>query len=118
MCTGWFTSKHNKGPALDNAYKMLMLHAVMQEPTGKYDEDGLEIMENYCPFNSRPMLGEFISYQEKLERDKNGISKVTWGAPNSAHDDTVMEAVIAWKVIRDEFFKISSFRARLASKYI
>jgi hypothetical protein len=111
--TGWFTSKHNKGPMLDNAYKMLMKHNITMEPSGKHEEDtGEPIMQNYCPFNSRPTLGEFISYQERLERDKNGISKVVWGAPNSAHDDCCMEAVIAWKVIRDEFSKINTCKIR------
>lgn len=106
--TGWFTSKHNKGPMLDNAYKMLQQNALMREKTGSVDDEGMPVYRNYCPFNSRPTLGEFISYQEKLDRDKNGISKVTWGAPHSGHDDCVMEAVIAWKVIQDEFSKIST----------
>jgi hypothetical protein len=110
--TGWFTSKHNKGAMLGNAYKLLQQHNVARVPSGELDEHGMEIMKNYCPFNSRVTLGEFISYQEKVERDKNEIAKVTWGAAKSAHDDCTMSTVIAWKVIRDEFNKISSCKMK------
>jgi len=105
---GWFTSKHNKGAVLDNSYKMLQMHATMKMPTMEFDEDDEVITENYCPFNSRVTLGEFISYQEKVVRDKNDIAKVVWGAPHSGHDDTVISTVISWKIIRDEFSKVST----------
>lgn len=105
---GWFTSKHNKGAMVDNAHKMLMEMAVTNVESQEYDRDNKPIIRNFCPFRSRPRLEEFISYQEKLEPDANGINKITWGAPNTAHDDCVMDTVIAWKVIRDEFSKIST----------
>lgn len=106
---GWFTSAHSKGPMLDNAYKMLGRMAAEKKVLGQLP-GGRDVTENYCPFNSIFSLKEFASYEEKLEKDKHGINRTTWGPRPGAKDDCTMEAVIAWRIIAHEFSKLSTCR--------
>lgn len=103
---GWHTDKFNKGPMLANAYRMLATMAAVRLPNGE-DEEGKPLFKNHCPFNSRISLLEFESYEERLKRDaKTDVATVIWGARMGAHDDAVMEAVIAFQIINYEYNQI------------
>lgn len=103
---GWFTNPFNKGSLLDNAHTMLTKMTRTLKPA--VDRDGLPVMWNYCPFNSRDVLLEFISFEEKLVFRANGEASTEWGAKVGEHDDTVMDAIIAFKIINHEYEKITT----------
>ena len=107
---GWFTNRYNKGAMLDNAYRMLSHMANMKIPS--IDKNGELVVRNFCPFNSRAVIREFIGYEEKIERDKNNIPSIVWGAASGSHDDTVMEACIAFRIINHEYEKISACKLK------
>ena len=103
---GWFTNPFNKGAMLDNAHTMLTQMTRALKPTT--DRDGMPVAWNFCPFNSRDTLLEFISFEEKLVFGSNGQARTEWGARSGAHDDTVMDCCIAFKIINHEYEKITT----------
>ena len=113
---GWHTDRYNKGPMLDNAYRMLGKMAAVRLPDGE-DENGKTIFKNHCPFKSRATILEFEGYEERLKRDpKTEIAKTEWGARLGSHDDTVIEACIAFQIVSNEFFKLSA--CKLSSRMV
>lgn len=106
---GWFTNAFNKGGLLDNAYSMLNKMA----NTKRVDNhDGLQVIRNFCPFNSRDTIREFMSYEEQIRVNDNGVRKTDWGAKSGEHDDTVMEACIAFKIINHQYEEISACKVK------
>ena len=107
---GWFTNAFNKGAMLDNAHTMLTQMA--RAKRAATDRDGLPVVWNFCPFNSRDTLLEFISYEEKLVFRANGEANTEWGAKAGEHDDCVMDACIAFKIINHEYEKITTCKLK------
>ena len=110
---GWHTDRYTKGPMLDASYKMLMNMGAMEIPAG-FDEDGTPIFQNHCPFNSRITLMEFLSYEERIVKNKDDINQVTWGAKSGTHDDCLIDAVIAFRICSNpqDFGKVSTCKLK------
>lgn len=105
---GWSTNKHSKPVMLDVTHKMLMKMSVMKIENG-FDEEGLPVYRNHCPFKSRDTLSEFLSYEEKIERDKKtNVGKTTYGARRGTYDDEVIQTCIAFRVMEHEFSRITA----------
>jgi len=95
---GFNTTRFTKGPLLDNAHKRLVEMATL------IDDDG----KNHCPFKSRPTLKEFISYEERIIKTKDGVAKVVWAARKGAYDDCVIDACLMLRVAHLERHKLSA----------
>lgn len=97
---GWSTNGHTKGPMLDDAYEMLGEMASMKIETKEGE------FRNYCPVSSSITLQELQAYEERLRTRKDGVKVFEWGARAGAHDDTVMQMMIAFRIIKNEYQKI------------
>jgi len=104
---GWRTDAGSKGPMLETTYTALA-HMSRDLTSLGVGEDGEEKFQNWCPFNSRITLQEFISYEEKLVRKPDGTSKIVWAGKRGTRDDCVIDASIGLRVIRHEYGKISA----------
>ncbi|RLA43766.1 MAG: hypothetical protein DRR06_11280 [Gammaproteobacteria bacterium] len=104
---GWRTTRFNKGSMLEAAFKSIQTMAAEQIATGM-DSKGMVQYANWCPFSSRVTLQEFIGFEERLEIAKSGDKKIVWGGKKGSHDDCVLEACIALRIINHQFGIISS----------
>jgi len=95
---GWSTNRSTKGPMLENAYKLLAQYSVTKT------EDG----SMFSPFRSRATLNELQSFEEKIIRRKDGTTKREWSGRPGTHDDCVIAAAIALRIINHEYEKIST----------
>lgn len=102
---GWFTNRVTKPAMMNNAKSMLkrMNDAIIP---GVPSAEGEPTFHNHCPFQSRPSLMEFMSYEEKFDKEKETIGRIKWGAPQGIHDDCVIDACIAFKIINNEYDKL------------
>jgi len=96
---GWFTGPASKGPMLDELYKLLSLWQATIDPQTQMD---------FCGIRSRTTLLELIAFEERIEKQKNGLTRVIWGARAGANDDCVMEMGIGMRVARHERYKLST----------
>jgi len=89
---GFHTGPLNKGTILEDLYKLLQRH----------------YGDGKCPLRCRQTLMELLAYEEQIQRDKFGVSRCVWGARLGAHDDTVITAALAARIVTHEYFKLQA----------
>lgn len=102
---GWHTSEDTKARMIAD-----MHHAMrkMFNKTKTITVDGNTKIVTLCPFRSEARLQEFMGYEERIRRNPAGFVKTEYGARRGSHDDTVMDACIAARIIQKEYSKITA----------
>jgi len=103
---GWDTNVHTKGPLLDNLYNSLRECLSVRIPSTNSSDK--KRYTDYCPLKSRATLVELISYEERIEKNRDGSKKIILGAARGGHDDTVIAMAMAFWILKVETNKITS----------
>jgi len=102
---GWYTSPGVKGSILENLYRTLSQYG-----------------QANCPFRSRKTIRELMGFQEYIKRSRETkLARVIWKSSGGGHDDTVMAAAIAFRIIIHQNDKLSTCKLPkygVASPYV
>lgn len=83
---GWYTEKWNKPAALQEAYRMI--------------DEWHKRYADFCGIRSEATLNDMISFEDRIEKDKNGTNVRVLAARRGAHDDCVTALFIMAYITR------------------